>query len=209
MGTSKAPQWASARIDDYLARLRDQRGLSPHTLDAYRRDLTQFFDYCSRRGARAVDEVDRLTVRRYLAFLDTRAYAKRSRARKASAVRSFYSDLLKRGEVAANPLDSISTPKLDRPLPHAVPARALATAIESIDTTTPMGARDRAIVEMLYATGLRVSELASLDLEGAGTESLTVTGKGGKKRVVPIGVPAQKALETYLTLRATPPSQRP
>ena len=200
MGTPNAPPWASAQIDEYLVRLRDQRGLSPHTLDAYRRDLSQFFDYCGRRGVEAVDKVDRLTVRRYLAFLDTRAYAKRSRARKASAVRSFYSDLLRRGEVAVNPLDSVATPKLDRPLPHAVSARALATAIEAIDATTPVGARDRAIVEMLYATGLRVSELASLDLEAAGAESLTVSGKGGKKRVVPIGVPAQKALETYLAL---------
>ena len=198
MGSPKAPSWAVAQIDDYLARLRDQRGLSPHTLEAYQRDLTQFFDYCERRGIEAVDEVDRMTVRRYLAFLDTRAYARRSRARKASAVRSFYADLVKRGDADVNPLDSVVTPRLDKPLPHAVPAGSLSRAIETIDTSTAEGVRDRALVEVLYATGLRVSELTSLEVEVAGSDSVTVTGKGGKRRVVPIGVPAQKAIKRYV-----------
>ena len=190
--------WATSQVTAYLRRLTDQRGLSVHTVDAYRRDLAQFFDYCDRAGVTSISAVERRHCRRYLAFLDTRSYSRRSMSRKSSSVRSFYTDAVRREIVNVNPFDGVTRPKLDRPLPHALPVRTVTKAIDTIDTSTPVGLRDRALVETLYATGLRVSELASLNVDEAGEETVTVVGKGGKTRRVPIGTPAQDAIEKYL-----------
>ncbi len=192
------PQWAEEPVEAYLSVMRDQRGLSANTLDAYRRDLAQFFDYCDRSGASSVSDIERKLARRYLAFLDTLGYSRRSIARKASSIRSFYADALTREKVTASPLEGVSRPKTPRPLPHALPVRTVAEAIDRIDTSDPIGIRDRALLETLYATGLRISELASLTADDTGTDFLTVVGKGGKTRRVPVGRPAQRAIEVYL-----------
>ncbi|CAN5818660.1 tyrosine recombinase XerC [soil metagenome] len=198
MNLPQVPDWAAAQVDRYLSRLRDHRGLSPHTIDAYRRDLAQFFDFCDRSGLGWVGDVGRKDARRYLAFLDTRKYSRRSISRKASSVSSFYVDAGRRGELSVNPFETVSRPKLDRPLPHAIPSRHLVAAIEGIDVSEPIGARDAAIIELLYATGLRISELASLTIDDVGGDIISVVGKGGKGRQVPVGRPAQVALENYL-----------
>ena len=108
------PTWADAPVGDYLHRLRAERGLSPHTVEAYRRDLSQFFDFCGRLGVGSVEAVDRRTVRRFLAYLATRNYARRSAARKASAVRAFFTDGARRGIVPANPAAGVPSPKRQR-----------------------------------------------------------------------------------------------
>ncbi len=198
MNLPDLPKWASEPVGAYLARLHDQRGLSPNTVDAYRRDLAQFFDFCGRSGVDSVDAVDRRLARRYLAFLDTRGYSRRSISRKASAVTSFYSDGGRRGSLKKNPFEAVARPKLDRPLPHAISSRSLGAAIDAIDTSDPVGLRDSAIVEMLYATGLRISELASLTTADGTKDEVSVVGKGRKTRTVPIGAPAQKAVRHYL-----------
>lgn len=196
----EVPAWARADLQAYLTRLVDQRGLSPNTVEAYRRDLAQYFDYLNRAGIGDLSTADRRTARRYLAFLDTLGYSRTTISRKASSVRAFFSDAVTRGLAQVNPFDGISGPKLDKPLPHALPARSMAAAIESIDTTGPVGVRDRAILETLYATGLRISELASMTVSDAGGDTVTVRGKGGKVRVVPLGRPAQRALDAYVDL---------
>jgi integrase/recombinase XerC len=193
------PGWAQDDVGKYLTRLSGQRGLSANTIGAYRRDLAQFFDYCDRAGASGVNEIDRRTARRYLAFLDTLRYSRTTTSRKASSVRAFYSDAVLRGRADVNPFDGVSTPRPSKPLPHALPARALTTAIDAIDTTSPIGLRDKAIVETLYATGLRISELESLRVRDVAGDTVTVKGKGGKVRMVPMGSPAQRALEAYLS----------
>ncbi len=198
MGIPDLPDWARYDVEAYLGRIRDQRRLSPNTVDAYRRDLAQFFDYCGRHGIGSIAAVDRLVARRYLAFLDTLGYSRRSMTRKASAVRAFYTDGARRELWAANPLDGLRPAKLDRPLPHALPARTVARALDAVDTTTPVGLRDRAILEVLYASGLRISELVSLTVDQADSDTLTVEGKGGKTRVVPVGRPAREAVRAYL-----------
>jgi site-specific recombinase XerD len=196
----ETPVWARSASDRYLARLSDQRGLAANTIDAYRRDLTQFFDYCDRAGVRGLSGVDRRIARRYLAFLDTLGYSRTTTSRKASSVRAFYNDAVLRGHAAVNPFDGVSTPKLNKPLPHALPSRSMSAAIEAIDTSEPAGLRDKAIVETLYATGLRISELASLRVgDVAGRDTVTVKGKGGKFRTVPLGKPAREALERYIS----------
>ncbi len=200
MKLAPPPDWAADQIGEYLERLANQRGLSVNTVDAYRRDLSQFFDFCARSGVTSVDEVSRRQARRFLAFLDTRGYSRRSISRKASSVSSFYVDAGKRGLVANNPFEAVSRPKLDRPLPHAIASRHLGGAIDAIDDSSPVGLRDIAIIELLYATGLRVSELASMTIDAANDDIITVVGKGDKERRVPIGVPAQRALANYLAL---------
>ncbi len=192
------PAWASEPVERYLDRLVTQRALSENTIAAYRRDLAQFFDYCDRAGVKDVAEVNRQNARRYLAFLDTLGYSRRSITRKSSAVRTFYHHAGRRGEVSSNPFDGVARLKLDKPLPHALPTRTVIHGIESIDTGTPEGLRDRAILDTLYSTGLRISELTALKIGDSGSEMLTVVGKGDKTRRVPVGRPAQESIRRYV-----------
>ena len=192
------PDWAARPVNGYLDRMRDQRELSPHTLEAYRRDLAQFFAYCGDEGVDSIGAVRRQHARRYLGFLSAQGYSKRSMTRKASAVRSFYNDAGRRNSATVNPFEGVSRPRLDRPLPHALPSRTVVHAIETIDPTTPEGLRDRALIDTLYSTGLRVSELASLSVDDVGGDMVTVVGKGRKTRRVPIGRPAQESVRRYL-----------
>ena len=182
----------------YLARLEDQRGLSPNTVAAYRRDLAQFFEFVAREGADEPSDVDRQVARRYLANLDAEGYSRKSVARKASAVRAFFADAGRRGHIEMNPFEGTPRPKLGRPLPHALPMRVVIAGIESIETNTPVGLRDRALLDVLYSTGLRISELASMTVADVGGDLLTVTGKGEKTRRVPVGRPAGEAMVAYL-----------
>ena len=193
-----APVWAEEPVAEYLLRLESQRGLSEHTLAAYRRDLSQFFDYCHRSGVRDVRSVERTHARRYVAFLDTLGYSRTSITRKSSAVRSFYREAGRRDEADTNPFEGVARPGRESKLPHALPTRAVVHAIESIDTSSPAGMRDKAIVDMLYSTGLRISELASLTVDDVGEDLVTVQGKGGKVRAVPVGRPAQNSIDRYL-----------
>jgi site-specific recombinase XerD len=192
------PGWAVAPVDAYLGRMRDQRELSTHTLDAYRRDLAQFFAYCDEEGVGSIDGVRRQHARRYLALLSAEGYSKRSMTRKSSAVRSFYNDAGRRGTASVNPFEGVSRPRLDKPLPHALPARTVVHGIETIDPATPAGLRDRALIDTLYSTGLRVSELAAMTIDDVGRDMVTVVGKGRKTRRVPIGRPAQESVRRYL-----------
>ncbi len=188
-------------VDDYLARATDVRGLSSHTVDAYRRDLTDFVAFAERYGATDVSAVDRMVVRRFIASLTTRRYAPRTVARKASAVRAFLADQARRGNIDANPAEGVNQPKLPRSLPRAIPAGALSEALDALDGDSPVDLRDRAMLEMLYGTGLRVSELASLTVVAVRSGPFVrVTGKGSKDRSVPIPGYAVRALDRYLAV---------
>lgn len=193
------PPWAIEAVEGYLARQAAERNLSPHSIAAYGRDLRQFAAFCDRAGIPGFADVDRRLVRRFLAYLDTLGYARRSVARKASAVRAFFADLARRGDVLTNPADLLARPRRPRTLPHALPQRTVRDVIESIDATDPIAVRDRAILEILYATGMRVSELAALRVGDVGEgDFLRVLGKGGRERSVPLGRPARQAVRRYL-----------
>lgn len=192
------PAWAADELDGYLTRLSAERGLSPHTVDAYRRDLTQFFDFCDRYGCTGLDGVDRRVVRRFLANLATRGYARRSLARKASAVRACFADLTRRGVVPANPVEGVAAPRRRQRLPRAIPSATLGAMLDQITGDRPADLRDRALLEVLYGTGLRVSEAASLTVTDAASDLVRVRGKGGTERVVPIAGEARAALDRYL-----------
>ncbi|GMQ98038.1 MAG: tyrosine recombinase XerC [Acidimicrobiia bacterium] len=187
------------RIDGYLVRSRDTRGLSIHTIEAYRRDLGHFVEFCDRYGVTNIHQIDRTVVRRFIAHLSTRGYAPRSIARMTSAVRVFLADQVKRGVIEANPAQGVARPKIPRSLPRAMPAGALAAALDAIGGSEAVDQRDRALLEVLYGTGLRVSELTSLTIESV-TDGvfLRVTGKGNKDRSIPIPGEAKRALSRYL-----------
>lgn len=194
-----APEWAVEQLDSYLARHVRARGLSKHTQDAYRRDISAFLDFSDRMSITRLDDIDRKVIRRWVAQLDTRGYARTSIARKVSTLRSFFEYCVRHEIVAANPAVGVNTARPARPLPHALPARTVSEAIESIDGADPTDLRDRALLEVLYSTGLRVSEVATLSISDVTHDLVTVTGKGDRQRVVPIGRPARTALDRWLT----------
>ena len=191
--------WWEPELSGYLSRLESQRGLAANTVAAYRRDLRQFFRYTDQRGVGSMQEVDRKVIRGFLGSLDADGYARRSVARKTSAIRAFLSDSVRRGKLDINPADGLARPKTPRTLPQAFTQRAAASLLDSIDGEDPKSLRDRAVLETLYATGLRVSELASLTVDGVfGKDRLVVTGKGGRDRVIPLGIHAREAIERYV-----------
>jgi site-specific recombinase XerD len=189
-----------AAVSAYLHRLQVERGLSPHTIEAYTGDLEQFSVLCHRLEIGDVADVDRRTVRRFLAQLSTRGYAPRTVSRKASAVRAFLGDAARRGLIPANPAAGIAQPKRPGRLPKAIPANSLGRLLDDLDGSDPVELRDRAILELLYGTGIRVSELAALVVSDVtdGATFLRVDGKGDKQRDVPIGDKARVALDAYL-----------
>ena len=193
------PDWAGTAVSDYLARLAGERGLSPHTVGAYRRDLWQFFDFCDRLGLGSFGEVDRRAVRRYVASLGTRGNSPGSVARKTSAVRAFFTDGARRGLVPANPVVGVPAPKRPHRLPRAFAAGTLAQRLDAVTGSEPIDLRDRALLEVLYGMGLRVSEAAALTVGAVrGMDLVRVVGKGNRERVVPLGGQARRAVERYL-----------
>ncbi len=192
--------WAAPLIDAYLGRLEAERGLSAHTIAAYRRDLDQFATFCDRFGITDFADVNRRVVRRFLAQLDTLGYARRSVARKASSIRAFFGDLTRREVLEANPVEGLQTPKRPKTLPKAIPASSLGPMLDAVTGSEPVDLRDRALLELLYATGLRVSELAALRTTDVRRDDfLRIVGKGNKERAVPLTGPARRALDRYLT----------
>lgn len=184
---------------DFAHRIEVERGLSPHTVAAYERDLRQFVVFCERLGAVDVTDIKRRMIRRYMSQLTTRGYSRRTVARKVSAIRSFFSDAARRGLVPANPAEGVRQPKRPESLPKAMPVRSLTRQLDRIVGQEPIDLRDRAILEVLYSSGLRVSELASLRVNDIDTgDLLRVTGKGGKTRMVPINRTAREAVGVYL-----------
>jgi site-specific recombinase XerD len=197
--TLECPDWALRPVGDYLARLQTGRRLSEHTIAAYRRDLAQFFTFCDRLGRGEISEITRRDTRRFVANLSTRNYARRSISRKVSAVRSFYADAVQREVAAVNPVDGLARPKQPNTLPKALPAPSLAAALDELAADSPLDLRDRALLELLYGSGLRIAELAALDLADIRDgDFIRVVGKGDKERDVPVSEPAHAAVQDYL-----------
>jgi len=197
-------------IERYVNYLQYERNASPHTIRNYRSDLLQFRDYLAQgRSKTSVDlrQVDPLRIRGFLAFLLEREKQKSSIARKLAAVRAFFKFLSREGELAQNPAVLVSTPKLSKTLPHIMTEEEINTFLDQVAQAAtdhdPAVLRDRAILELLYASGLRVSELVGLDLGSInfGDGMLLVRGKGRKERIVPFGSKAKLALTEYWPVR--------
>ena len=189
--------------------LRYERNMSPETIRAYEKDLHQFIRFFSRGDGVPVQpgEITTLQVREYLADLREKNYQKTTVVRKLATIRSFYKFLLKKGHVATNPLQEIQTPKVDKRLPHFLAVEEVEKLLNAPQGTTFQAIRDRAILEVLYSTGLRVSELTSLnapDIDLTG-EILKARGKGRRERIMPMGKPAIESLRKYMEVRGAVP----
>jgi integrase/recombinase XerC len=193
-------------IHRFLEHLAHERSLSPHTVRAYEGDLLRFLDFLATdylgRDAAAVGprDVDGLAVRSFLAHLSRRGVGHKSQGRALSAVRSLFKFACREGAVDANPAETVRTPKQGRALPRHLRPGEVETLIEAADGDEALARRDRAILELLYAAGLRVGELVGLDwgdIDRSG-RVLRVLGKGGKERMVPFGAPAAASLEAWL-----------
>ena len=187
----------------FLEHLRYERNVSEHTLRNYGSDLQQFYDFLApadpqtgKRNEPAVQQIDHLTIREWLAELHTARKTKSSVARKLAALRTFFQFLVREGVVELNPAKLVATPRLEKKLPVHLSIEDAIRFIETPDTETDLGKRDRAILELLYATGVRVSELTKLDLHDIDFRNklIRVTGKRRKERIVPFGDLAQEAL---------------
>lgn len=186
-------------VDRFLTRLAVERGASPHTVRAYAGDLGRYLDWAERAGVDPLRPTHR-QLRSYLAELDRARYARRTVARRLSALRTWFAYLVEEGVVDSDPASVLSTPKTSARLPRLVPTQELFALLDAPDASTPVGVRDRAVLELLYASGVRVSELSGLKLSGLDLPQgqITVMGKGSKERSLPIHPKAVQCLRDYL-----------
>ncbi|GAA1476046.1 tyrosine recombinase XerC [Nocardioides aestuarii] len=198
------PEQLTTALADYERHLVSERDLSAHTVRAYLGDLTTLFDHAERLGVERLADLDLRTLRSWLANQQTRGSSRTTLARRATAARVFTAWLARTGRVAVDPGASLKSPKARTTLPgvlRADEARALLeAAAELADDGSPVGARDVAMLELLYATGIRVGELVGLDVDDLDRDRqvVRVLGKGRKERSAPYGAPAAQALARWL-----------
>lgn len=190
----------------FLTYLEVEKNCSQHTLTSYQKDLLAFSEFMSRRTDRDFlwQQVSPLYVRGYLAELNEKQYARRTIARRISALRSFFKFLVREAVIEVNPLIKVRTPKLEKKLPAFLDEIEISELLELPDKSKLLGVRDQAVLEMLYATGCRVSELVGLTTERVDLANryVLLLGKGNKERVVPVGHTSCQALEAYYPVRS-------
>ncbi len=201
---------AEELLKRYSSSLAARKNLSPYTLRNYATDLRHFFDFLDERSA-SVHSVDKLLVREYLSSLVAAGVASASVTRKVSTLRSFYRYLRTEGILSVDPMLGVRGPRRERRLPTFLTQEQIDTLIAAADRDTPQGLRDRAVLELLYASGLRVSEVVGLAVVGVDLDDRTVRvwGKGARERVVLMGRPAARAVERYLADARPRLAQRP
>jgi integrase/recombinase XerC len=200
-------------MQEYMSRFGDhlkyERNVSAHTLRNYMSDLEQFYDYlcpvdsAGNRRPIEIRQIDHITIREYLAKLYREKRKKTSIARKLATLRTFFKFLCREQVLEMNPARLVSSPRLEKKLPKVLSVDDVIRFIETPDTETVLGKRDRAILELLYGTGIRVAELAGINLDDIDfkNESIRVRGKRRKERIVPFGSKAKEALQDYLGVR--------
>jgi integrase/recombinase XerC len=191
-------------IEAFLAHLRHERNASTHTVSSYGIDLVQLAEYLGKRGVKLRD-VDNVSLRGFLLDLHERGISKTSAARKLAAVRSFFRFCLRRGLIDHNPAKVVASPKVDKHVPGFLSEEEMTALLAVPDEREKLGARDRAVLELFYATGIRVGELVGIDLADIGFAEriIRVRGKGRKERLLPYGRKAAESLATYLPTRGT------
>lgn len=193
-------------LDEFFFYLKVEKNVSEHTIIAYKQDLKQFSEFIEQQQGQKISEllglsaVRHLDIRRFLALLQSEEYSRASIARKLAAIRSFFRYMCREGYLQDNPAASVATPKLQKKLPQFLYLEEAKMLVEAPDCTNLLGRRDRAILELLYASGLRVGELTNLNLDDLDFSIgyIKVLGKGAKERIVPVGRQALGALEIYL-----------
>jgi integrase/recombinase XerD len=187
-------------LEAFLTHSRVERGLAPRTVEAYAHDLARFREHLAREGVGAAAGIERRHVSGFLESLARQGLGARSRARALVATRRWLRHLQASGRLRGDPLDGIVAARLERRLPRGLSAREVEALLAAAQATTPLGLRDRAMLELLYGAGLRVSELVTLPLGGVDRRRgvVRVVGKGRRERIVPVGEPALDALDAWL-----------
>lgn len=200
MNPAQSTKGTGRLLQGYISYLTAERHASSYTVRNYTHDLRHFLDFLNQENVISLRDVDRFLLRRYIASLLEQGFDKASIAGKLSALRSFYRYLMQENIISSNPLLTVSSPKLERRLPSFLSADEVKLFLDRVDTSTPLGQRDKAMLELLYAAGLRVSEMVALDVGSVNLETreIRVWGKGSKERVALMGEPAAAALNRYL-----------
>jgi len=196
-------------IGDFLDYLTYERNVSINTVGAYRNDLESFTTFlCNEYFTLARDQldlrrIDHIAIRSYLAHLARKKLSRSSIARHLSALRSFFKYLMREEMVDVNPARGVATPRREKHLPSVLQTADIALLLEAPDLSSPLGIRDRAWLELLYASGLRISELVGIDIDDIEIRArlVKVRGKGAKERIVPFGTKAEEAIRAYLPVR--------
>jgi integrase/recombinase XerD len=194
-------------INSFISSLSVEKGFSNNTLDAYKNDLSQFAEFICKQAAKEDKQqvtwvsVDRAIILDYLVTLREKSYAPATMARKVAAIKSFFNFLVAEGALKNSPTEGITGPKVGKALPKAISVEEVEKLLEQPDkVNTPEGKRDKAMLELLYATGMRVSEMVSLNVRDVNLKAGFVRcfGKGSKERIIPIHSKAIKAVKTYI-----------
>ena len=200
--TLKLETMLQHELDRFVDYLKAARNASEHTVRAYSADIAQLLDFLeSEKIGTSPGDIDSRTMRRYLARLQKLGTSKRSVARKLSSLRSFFKYLLRKGLIEADPTTGLPSPRLEKRLPKFLRAEQIEALMQKPDVSKPIGMRDAAILEALYASGMRVSELTGLDVEDLDISEgeAKVLGKGSKERIALLGRAACEALASYLS----------
>ncbi len=187
-------------LEKFLYYITVERGLALNTVVSYRHDLAQFISFLENLGIDSFEEVRREHLASYLENLHAKGLATRSRNRHLAAIRSFYKYLVREKITTSNPAAQMESSQIQKKLPQVLSLEEVEKLLDQPDTSTPLGQRDKAMLELLYATGLRVTELVKMTIEQLNLEVgyVTALGKGHKERVIPITENAQESLKEYL-----------
>jgi len=200
-------------LDDFYSYLEKERGCSSHTLRAYKNDLNRFTLFLTNKieNISGLQDVDRHTIREFLGFEFDAQLSSKTVARRLASIKSFFKYLMRSEQIENNPAIHVKSPKIPQSLPNFIDEKVIDALMESPDDNTAMGMRDRAILELFYSTGIRLSELIALNIGSvdAVRQLIKVHGKGDKERLIPFGNRAKFWLENYLKNRALSFSSTP
>jgi integrase/recombinase XerD len=187
-------------LDQFLHYLIVEKGLSNNTIEAYSHGLSRFLNHLKEKGVQEIEEISKFHVRGFLLWLRKRKLSTRTIVRNLVAIRTFFRFLAQEGILEANPVENLESPKVAKTLPEILTLKEIEQLLERPNLQTPLGKRDRSMLEMLYATGMRVSELTRLLIHQVNLEGgyVLLYGKGSKERIVPIGSEAMKWAALYL-----------
>jgi len=195
-----------AQVEEFLRFVLVEKGYSKHTIAAYRNDLDQFLSYLEKERVLSWKEASRAHILDYILALKDREYAPSTVTRKISSVKSFFHFLVADGVLGDDPTAAVDSPQVGKHLPHPLsPEKVARLLAEPAKSNTPRGLRDRALLELMYATGMRASEVVGLKVDAVDLEARTVrcVGKGNKERVLPLHARAREALDAYLEIGRT------
>ncbi len=187
-------------LEKFIGELKQSKGYSPNTITAYSKDIARYLSFLATQN-KTIESAAYKDVRNYTYELHRQGLSARSLNRMLSAIRGFYRHLVRIGYVDSDPVKDVSLPKEKRSLPKALPEKTISEAIDSAPDSSPIQIRDRAIVELMYGTGIRLSELAGLMTDSISSSFVKVVGKGGMERIIPLTRQSQRAVEAYLKIR--------